>query len=168
MSNDTLPDAVQKERLSRVYVEALAARAGYSTSVPQQDYDSVDLHIQAGGRYRLALDLQLKATAKLGKLLSGKRPFRLSIKNYNDLRARAQTPRLLVVLELPTDSTLWMTVSAEELVLRRRAYWLSLLEGFGDVSGQNSVTVHIPETNIFDLEALRRLMEESRARGVSR
>ncbi len=43
----TGPD--QKEALSRVYVKALAACAGFSTSVPEPDRDSVDLRIQAGG-----------------------------------------------------------------------------------------------------------------------
>ena len=42
---------------------------------------------------------------------------------------RTQTPRLLVVLELPADESQWMTVTREELVLRRRAYWLSLQQG---------------------------------------
>ena len=51
----------------------------------------------------------------------------MPIKNYNDLRIFTQTPRLLVVLELPRDESQWMTVTAEELVPRRRAYWLSLL-----------------------------------------
>ena len=105
-----------------MYVEALAARAGYSTSTPQPDRDSVDLHIQAGGPRRPALDLQLKATVNVGEPRDGALAFRLPIKNYDDLRVPTQTPRLLVVLELPTDETRWMTVSPEELVLRRRAY----------------------------------------------
>ena len=40
----TVPD--QKEQLSLVYVKALAARAGFATSVPEPDRDSVDLRIQ--------------------------------------------------------------------------------------------------------------------------
>ncbi len=166
MTNATLTDADQKERLSLVYVEALAARAGYSTSTPQPDRDSVDLHIQAGGPRRPALDLQLKATVNVGEPRDGALAFRLPIKNYDDLRVPTQTPRLLVVLELPTDETRWMTVSPEELVLRRRAYWLSLREGFAEVSGQDSVTVHLPENNVFDVDALRTLMERSRTKGM--
>lgn len=155
----TVPD--QKERLSLVYVKALAARAGFATSVPEPDRDSVDLRIQASGPRRPALDLQLKATAALGEPQAGFLPFRLTIKNYGDLRVETQTPRLLVVFELPQDESRWMTVTAEELVLRRRAYWLSL-QGHEEVDGQETVTVHIPENNVFNVDALQALMERSR------
>ncbi|MCY4360133.1 MAG: DUF4365 domain-containing protein, partial [Cyanobacteria bacterium MAG APA_bin_95] len=57
-----LTNADQKERLSLVYVKALAARAGFTTSKPDPDRDSVDLSIYGGGPLRPALDLQLKAT----------------------------------------------------------------------------------------------------------
>ena len=156
----TVPD--QKERLSLVYVKALAARAGFVTSVPEPDRDSVDLRIQAGGPRRPALDLQLKATAALDEPQAGCVPFRLTIKNYNDLRVETQTPRLLVVFELPRDKACWMTVTAEELVLRRRAYWLNLQQGYTEDAGRQTVTVRIPEHNVFDVDALRELMEQSR------
>lgn len=100
---------------------ALATRAGFATSVPEPGRDSVDLRIQAGGPRRPALDLQLKATVPSDGQQAGVLPFRLPIKNYTDLRVPTQTPRLLVGLELPQDESRWMTVAAEELVLRRRA-----------------------------------------------
>ncbi len=117
------------------YVKALAARAGFTTSVPQPDRDSVDLRIMAGGSCRPALDLQLKATANLAEPKAGVLRFRLPIKNYNDLRVETQTPRLLVVLELPPDESQWMTLTADELVLRRRAYWMSLQQEATEVVG---------------------------------
>ena len=157
----TVPD--QKAGLSLVYVKALATRAGFLTSVPEPDRDSVDVRIQAGGLRRPALDLQLKATADLGEAPAGFLSFRLPIRNYSDLRVETQTPRLLVVLELPKDQSQWMTVTAEELVLRRRAYWLSLQQGFEEVVGQQTATVHVPKDNVFDVEALRTLMERSRS-----
>ena len=156
----TAPD--QKELLSLVYVKALAARVGFVTSVPEPDRDSVDLRIQAGGPRRPALDLQLKATATLDEPRAGSVPFRLTIKNYRDLRIETQTPRLLVVFELPRDESRWMTVTAEELVLRRRAYWLNLQQGYAEDAGRQTVTVRIPEHNVFDVDALRELMEQSR------
>ena len=44
----TIPD--QEEALSRVYAQAVAARAGYLTANYDFDRDGVDLRIQAGGR----------------------------------------------------------------------------------------------------------------------
>ena len=137
-------------------------RAGYSVSVPQPDRDSVDLRIQAGDAYRPALDLQLKATAGVSAPRDGFVPFRLSIKNYNDLRVETQTPRLLVVLELPRDEMRWMSVTMEKLVLRRRAYWLSLQRDRDEITGQDTVTVHVAEQNLFNVEALGELMDKSR------
>ena len=82
----TVPD--QKEQLSLAYVDALAARAGFATSDPKPDRDSVDLRVMAGGRFRPALDLQLKATTALAEPRSGVLRFRLPVKNYNDLASR--------------------------------------------------------------------------------
>ncbi len=109
MAEGLTTEADEKERLSPVYIHALAARAGFLTSEPKPDRDSVDLRIQAGGAYRPAIDLQLRATSSLGAPRGGALPFLLSIKNYDELRIETQTPRLLVVLELPKDPDLWLT-----------------------------------------------------------
>ena len=53
-----------------------------------------------------------------------------------------------------------MTLTADELILRRRAYWLYL--GGREETEQTSVTVRIPTTNLFDLEGLTELMDQSR------
>ncbi len=160
---ELLTPADKTEALSCVYVKALAARAGFVTSVPSPDRDSVDLRIQAGGPFSPALEIQLKGTASLDPEKSGYRSFRLSAKNYRDLRANSQTPRLLVVVELPKDEVEWVTVTGEELVLRRRAYWLSLRGAGEEVAGRQTVTVRIPEENRLDVEALRHLIERSRS-----
>ena len=163
MTDGLLTGPDRKEGLSLVYAKALAVRAGYSVSVPEPDRDSVDLRIQAGGAHRPALDLQLKATTSIGEPRDGSLSFRISIKNYNDLRIDTQTPRLLVVLELPDDEAQWMTVTLEELILRRRAYWLNLQQDHKEIISQKTVTVRIPEQNIFGVETLQKLMEQSRA-----
>ncbi len=162
MTDNLLTGADQKENLSLVYAKALAARAGYLVSVPEPDRDSIDLRIQAGGAHRPALDLQLKATANISDPRNGSLSFRLPIKNYDDLRIATQTPRLLVVLELPNDDLQWLTVTREELILRRCAYWLNFQRNHEEVTGQDTVTVHSPEENILDVDGLRELMKRSR------
>ena len=161
MKKTLLSPPDKKEALSRVYVKALAARAGYLTSEPKPDRDSIDLRIQAGGPRRPGLDLQLKATTQFSEPRDGFLRFQLSIKNYRDLRDETQTPRLLVVLELPKDESQWMTVTDEELMLRRRAYWLNLQKNHGEVDNQSAVTVRIPEQNVLDVETMQDLMEKS-------
>ena len=162
MEPSVLTVSDRKERLSLAYVHALAARAGFVTAVPELDRDSVDLRVMAGGHFRPALDLQLKATTTLAEPQSGTLHFRLPVKNYNDLCVETQTPRLLVLLELPEDEERWMTVTDEELILRRRAYWLSLQRQADESANRATVTVRIPTGNVLDVDVLRTLMERSR------
>ena len=162
MTGEILTVQHQKEALSVVYVKALAARARYATSTMDYDLDSVDLRIHAGGRHRPSLDLQLKASSGLEVGTSGHISFRLPIKNYNDLRVKTMIPRLLVVLDLPKDESQWMIVTDDELILRRRAYWLSLQSGFDDAGDQASVTVSLPSSQRLNVESLRLLMAQAR------
>ncbi len=156
----TSPD--QEEALSRVYAEAVAARAGYVTANYDLDRDGVDLRIQAGGEMRAALELQLKATVNLGEPKDdGCFRFPLKRKNYDLLRVETQTPRLLLVLDLPNDEHQWMTITENELVVRHRAYWLNL-KGYEETTNQWTVTVKLPRANLFDVEGLHALMKQSR------
>ena len=161
MTDQLLTIQDQEEALSRVYAHAVAARAGYSTATPDFDRDSVDLTIRADGDMRPALDLQLKATTTLGEPRDGYVRFALKVKNYRDLIEETQTPRLLMVLDLPRERDDWLTITDEFLVLRRRAYWLSLA-GRPETANTDSVTVKIPITNRFDVAGLQNLMDQSR------
>jgi len=160
--NDALLSASdQKEALSRVYVRAVAARAGYVTTDRDYDRDGIDIGIESGGEMRPALGIQLKATENLGDPKGEHFHFPLKAGNYDKLRIDTQTPRILVVLDLPKDSSRWMTVTEESLVLRRRAFWLNL-RGRDEKSNRSSVTVQIPCDNLFNVDSLHRLMQQSR------
>ena len=160
-----LTTADKEEALSRAYAYAVAARAGYTTAWRNFDRDGVDLQINAGGAMRPALDIQLKATINLGSPRDGYFRFPLKTNNYELLRIDTQTHRILVVLDLPRDQSRWLTITLDELVLRRNAYWMSLKD-HEESANQTSVTVYIPENQLFDADALRRLMERSRNRNV--
>ena len=77
------------------------------------------------------------------------------------MREESQTPCLLVVLDLPRDRSQWMTVTEDELVIRRRAYWLNL-RGWDVTANDTSVSVRIPKRNVFDVAGLQALIEQSR------
>jgi Domain of unknown function (DUF4365) len=113
---------------------------------------------------RPRLDLQLKATTIL-RGDESKFKFPLSTKNYNDLRVETQTPRLLVILDMPRLETEWITVTLESLILRKSAYWQSL-QGAPETDNTKTVTVEIPKSQIFDVNGLRNLMERSRQGAV--
>lgn len=161
MSDNLLAISDRKEALSRVYVHAVATQAGYACETVGMDRAGVDLWIQAGREEFPTLSLQLKATINLRASSNGHFRFPLKRRNYDLLRIATQTPRLLVVLDLPKDERLWMTITADELILRHRAYWLNL-KGAQESSNKASVTVRIPEGNLFTVDSLRDLMEQSR------
>ena len=161
MTDALMSDSDPKESLSRVYAQVVAARAGHVTGHPELDRDSIDLRIESGGSMGPALEIQLKATVNLAIQDDGHFHFPLKRRNYDLLRIETQTPRLLVVLDLPDDKERWVTITEEELVLRRRAYWLNL-KGYVETENLSTVTVRIPTRNVFDVKNLHSLMEQSR------
>ena len=149
-----------EEALSCRYVQAVAARAGFTTSKQDYDRDGIDLQIQAGGRRRPRLDVQLKATINLQRLQTGEYSYSLKAGNYAQLIGDCHVPRILIVLELPRDPDKWLEVSDDELRLRRRAYWCSLA-GKADVENKAAIAIHLPKEQVFNVEALKKLMDRA-------
>lgn len=151
----------KKEEFSRAFVLAIAAKAGCTHSTPSQDCDSVDLRLEMSGiknslLQSAGIDIQLKCTAQ-NLESKGSLNFALPIKNYNDLRARVMTPRILVVVRVPEKTEDWLLQDEEKLCLFKCAYWYSL-EGLPDSTNTESVTIHIPLTQIFNAEFLESAM----------
>jgi Domain of unknown function (DUF4365) len=164
-TDQLLTDTDSESALSIAYVYAVAAGAGYNCGEPAgPDRDSIDIQIAAGGGMRPKLDIQLKATTKLKKT-SSNYSFPLKKKNYDDLRVETQTPRILVILDLPIEHEKWLQIGDDKLTISRYAYWVSL-SGKPDSDNETSVTISIPVSNRFDVESLKRLMEQSRKGSV--
>lgn len=160
MTDPLLTSADREEALSRAYVDAVAAGAGYIVATMNFDRDGIDVEIRAGGALRPCLDLQLKATINLGEANGGEFRFPLKRRNYDLLRLPTMVPRLLVVLSLPADESEWLSVTAEQLILRRCAFWANLT-GLPETVNKDSDTVSILEKNLFDVEGLKALMKDA-------
>lgn len=156
----------REEALSRTYVAAIAAGAGYVTAEQNLDRDGVDIQIRAGGSMRPSLDIQLKATMNLGGATNGEYRYSLKRRNYDLLREQTMVPRILVLLSLPPDESEWLSVTPEQLVLRRCAYWVSL-SGVPETTNATSVTIPVRDVNKFDVEGLKALMERARTGAVA-
>jgi hypothetical protein len=165
MNDHLLTGTDREEALSRAYVQAIAAGAGYVVATWDFDRDGIDVEIKAGGGMRPSIGLQLKATINLGEPVNGNFRFSLKKRNYDLLRLPTQTPRLLVVLDLPREESEWLTITTESLILRRGAYWASLA-GLPEVENETSVTVPIDPSHRLDISALRVLMEQSRTGAI--
>lgn len=160
MTDGLLTGSDREEALSRAYVQAVAASAGYVVAQMDFDRDGIDVVISAGGAMRPSIAFQLKATINLGNPAEGVFRFPLPRRNYDLLHLATQVPRLLVVLDLPRDEREWLSVTAETLVMRRCAYWCSLA-GLPESDNKESVTISIPAGNRLDVPGLRALMERS-------
>ena len=149
--------SMKKEEFSRAFVLAIAAKAGCSNSKPSVDCDSVDLTLSMDGiqgalLQSAGLDIQLKCTSQ-DLENDGVFKFPLPIKNYNDLRAKVMTPRILVVVQVPEEIEDWLLQDSDKLCLFKCAYWYSLA-GLPDTNNTSSVTVHIPTTQVFTAKFL--------------
>ena len=160
--NDTiLAKTDREEALSRAYVAAVAAGAGYTLAVQDFDRDGVDVQVRAGGTMRPSLDIQLKATVKLDQGGDDELRYPLRRRNYDLLRQETLVPRVLVVLDLPRDEEQWISISAEELVMRRCAYWVDIA-GSPETTNKKAVTITIKKQNRFDIDSLKDLMDRAR------
>ena len=161
-----LADPDIESELSYAYLHAVASDVGAGCRVGSRHDDNagVDAHLTAWGPfggYRTEIDLnvQLKATIEEPLESNGTLPYFLKgIKRYDDLRCETvATPRILVVLFLPRDRASWLTLTADALILRKCAYWVSL-RGAGASSNASGETVYLPKTQLFDQANLRALL----------
>lgn len=167
-----------ESELSYAYLHAVAARAGmvcrYATRL--EDKAGIDATLIAWGPFpdggyleEVYLNVQLKATIRVphddGQALSY---FVQDPSRYDALRAEtAAIPRVLVVLFLPGEPEQWIGHSADELVLRKCAYWVSL-RGAPATDNTSGVTVKLPKTQVLTPDNLLRLMRRLSRRDFPR
>ena len=152
--------AAQKECYSEAFLFAVAAAAGFGVAKPAPDTDSVDWTLSAGGELarRPKLDLQLKATAMAQDVLGETHlTFRLSKKNYDDLRDDLlMVPRVLLVVVVPDDASNWLVQTEELMAMSHCGYWMSLA-GLPELTHE-TVTVHVPRANRWERDSLMQIM----------
>lgn len=152
-----------KEQFSMAYVKAVASVAGFAVERISMDLDSVDVTIwsrnRAGRIHSPRLDVQLKCTATdvvKGDVIK----YPLKRKNYDDLiLENVLVPRILVVVLVPEDPREWLDQSEEHMVMRHCGYWISL-KGMPPTNNETSVSVEIPRTQVFSVDALKRIMAQ--------
>jgi hypothetical protein len=137
----------RKEEFSYAYAHAIASVAGYGTSRPLVDNDSIDIQFLSNTKNKYVrsprIEAQLKATAQ--DLIRGEYiHYPLEIKNYNDLRdSNVVVPRILICILLLEDSPAsWLNHTEEMLSMMKCGYWMSL-KGYPPTENTHSVTIEI-------------------------
>lgn len=147
----------QQECFGDAFLLAVSSVAGCAVSQRRPDDDSIDWTLSCKLPRRPKLDVQMKTTstdAGDGETIR----YPLKKKNYNDLiLTNVLSPRILVLVTLPTDMEGWLSLTAEQLVLRRCAFWVSLA-GQPQSDNESSVTVSVPRQNLLTPEAVRQIM----------
>jgi hypothetical protein len=156
LNPEELPLSERKRLFGVTYLRALAAVAGYGASVPESDFDSVDLALSSRQGKRFGLDFQVKCTADITPY-EDNFAFELKKKNYDNLRVDTVNPRLLFVVIVPEETSAWLRQNEKRMNLRRCGYWTSL-RGSEALPNISSVTVRVPYTNLLTPETLQRLM----------
>ena len=153
-----------ESELSYAYLHAVASKIGAGCKVGSRHEDShgVDASLTAwapfpSGGYIEEVDIKIQLKATIGVPVdSGTHLsyFLNGINRYNDLRSEAlATHRILVVMFLPPDANHWLTISENELILKKCAYWVSL-RGVAAVATGSGTTVYLPKAQIFNSDNL--------------
>jgi len=151
----------QKEQFSSNFVRVVAAVAGYALYKPEVDEDSIDWGIAAKGGIGSIdsprLELQLKSTSR-DVMDNHQVRYPLSLKKYNELRLNSHVPRILVLVLLPENLSDWVVQSEAELSIRHCTYWVSL-RGMPETQNATTVTIELPRSNQFTVEALSTMIQ---------
>ncbi len=150
--------------LSYAYLHAVASHAGVACQEANRAHDNqgidatLSLRKDFGGNAVLtdmSLHIQLKATVKSPAENEGRLSYFLaSVDEYNRLRRpSALPPRLLGVLFLPDDPAQWLSHDVDQLVLRRCAYWTSLI-GAPESKNDTGQTVYLPKAQMLSPNGL--------------
>jgi hypothetical protein len=147
-----------QEEFSYAFVRAVVASAGCSIAVPKPDRNSIDLTISSEEHRCPKIDVQVKSTKNFS--LSGDQiPYPLNVDNYKDLIAEVTTPRILILVTLPSTPEHWLNLSEESMRLQHCAYWASL-KGLPPKDAKETVTVYLNRSDLFNVKTLHAIMEK--------
>lgn len=159
-----IPDIM--ECLSRNYLETIANRTGFF-NLQGKDYGT-DLHICRAitsdrGQYKRQLmtgrqvHIQVKSVLEHNVRIT---PlginYDLEKKNFDDLIDRKNElggviPLILIVFVFPSEQQDWLTLTPEELILRRQAYWYFPDDDLKYTENEYTQIIKIPKSNLVDL-----------------
>lgn len=153
--------------ISYAYLHAVASHAGAGCHSANRasDGNGIDAIVTGWGPFEdggyieeVDVKIQLKATVSAPVLNNGYYSYFLQgINRYNDLRSEAlATHRLLVVLFLPPNQPEWLSISENELLLKKCAYWVSL-RGAPASANERGTTIYVPQEQIFNPDNLKNI-----------
>lgn len=164
----SIPTSAMKEEISRAYVHMVASAAGLTLGTWGTDYDGIDVTLRSkvdfggiSGCLGSELDLQLKCTGQESAVRDETVAWSLDARTAEILRATHRySLGVFCVMVVPQDPGFWLHHSTEGILARSQMYWIRG-QDIPSPGENNSVTVHLPKTNIFTAQNALNLIEES-------
>jgi hypothetical protein len=166
-----LPDKKIEQKLSESYLRAIAAMAGCTVKIPEDDF-GIDYSIHGirmnNGRVSedgTSVDVQLKSTTDYREE-DDSFAYQIENKNFNDLvLGDTLAPRILVVLFMPRPKVEWTNQTVNELMIRKCAYWAWLRGQPPKEKLDSKTTIKLSKRRVFSSDALRSIMSAIKTNG---
>lgn len=160
-----------KEAISIRFIEAVVNYKGYKTVSVHPDHGTdvsiveVDYRIEDEQKRYFdtgrEIKVQLKSTTVSSIIWEDTQlKYDLESKTYNDLITRKNNyrPLLLILFVLPENIDNWILLTAEELAIRKQAYWY-FPEATTFTENVRTIRITIPKTNLFAANTIDNLFE---------
>ena len=159
-----LPVSERQQQFSLAHVHMIASAAGCSIKRHDTDYDGVDITIASSTEYETYLcpeiELQVKCTSQRRLLRDDHLAWQMSRTPFLKLTNRKRfTPAFLGVLLIPEQDAPLLNITEEHLLTASCMYWQAASQ-LGEIAeGSATKTVHLPRSNLFDVDALKGIMQ---------
>lgn len=155
-----------EEDLSRAYIQAVVAKAGAILALDRAHDYAIDGTVRqvryVNGKRKESgfhLDFQLKSCKNV-VLTADEARYDLDVDTYNYLverhAAKYTNKVLLILLALHEAEAEWLSLSEEQLVVKKCCYWISLSGALSNNKETRRVT--IPRANLLTPEKLNELL----------
>lgn len=155
---------LQQEKFSYAYLQTITVAAGYEMMAKGRAMDNagIDISIEVPGQIGRVLspklDAQVKCTMDQSIIRGAWIHYPLDVRNYERLRhPYPSCPQFLFLMFVPSDKNEWLTVSQDQSILKKSAYWISL-KGMAASSNKQTVTVKLPRENLLTPAVLQNIM----------
>jgi hypothetical protein len=154
------------EEISKSYLEVIANSQGYFNSISRDFGTDLTIrkaqYVEGRNRYLTtgkAIDIQVKSVLSNNITETDTTiNYYLESKNYNDLIDRlkekgAFIPLILIVFIMPNNEREWITLTPQELIVRKCAYWYRVVDQEVEYTeNKTKVVIRIPKQNIVSID----------------
>ena len=148
-----------QEQFSFAYITAVASQARIQVELRRLDDDGIDGILISDEGTEPRIEFQAKSTYSDIER-TDKISYPLKVGAYNRLIKETTTPRILIVMIVPSCPNDWLDQDQERLVTHRCAYWANL-RGQSPTTNKGTKTITVPKTQIFSPDKLRYLIQRA-------